>query len=269
MNAHQEFKQLILPRLLATAKKFGFLDCIYSISLYGSRNYRPNKENLEAKSIHLEKQDYDIWIVFKRGSLEEAKWFATELFGTNFSSLPSQPGCILYDKILLRINQRKFLLAPMIVMEECYESLRNTPGGGNEHILIPWYRPRARERPPKVPVCSAKYVWSEFDLQQTYLPEATLWRLMMPVIVNRKSEPSLGTFIECALSGDCFYGDCRKEDELKKNLFLESIQHLQLTDVSPVSDIPSVLYRMLTLEAKAESCFKEVKLQQFSQWLSR
>lgn len=91
----------------------------------------------------------------------------------------------------------------------------------------------------------------------------------MLVIVNRRNDPSLGTFTECALSGDCFYGDCRKEDELKKSLFLEAIRHLRLTETFSVSDIPSVLYGMLTLETKAELCFKEAKLRQFSQWLSK
>ncbi len=269
MDAHQEFRRLILPRILAPAQQLGLLDRICSISLYGSSNYRPNKEDPGMESVHPEKRDYDIWIVFKRDSLEEARRFATKLFGTSFLSLPNQPGCILYDKILLQIQQREFLLAPMIVMEECYEFLWNTPGDENGNILIPWYRPRARERPPIVPVCSAEYEWSEFDLQQTYLPEANLWRLMMPVIVNRKSDPSLGTFVECALSGDCFYGDCRKEDELKKSLFLESIRHFRLTKASLVPDIPSGFYRMLTLEAKAGSRFKEAKLRQFSQWLSK
>ncbi len=269
MDAHQEFRQFILPKLLATAQQLGCLDYICSISLYGSRNYRPDKESLEAESARPEKRDYDIWIVFKRDSLREAKRFATELFGTSFLSLPNQPECILYDKILLRIQQREFLLAPMIVMEECYESLRNTPKNENGHILIPWYRPRARERPPKVPVCSAEYTWSEFDLQQTYLPEANIWRLMMPVIVNGESGSALGTFVECTLSGDCFYGDCRKEDELKKNLFLEAIRQFRLTEALQISDIPSALYRMLTLETKAGPHFKEAKLQQFSQWLSK
>lgn len=266
MNAHQTFKQLILPKLLILAKKLGLLDCIHSISLYGSRNYHPDKE-MESSSP--EKHDYDIWIVFRRGSMEEAKKFATELFETNFSSLPNQQGYILYDKMLLRVEQEEFLIAPMIVMEECYESIRNAPEDKDRNILIPWYRPRARERSPKVPVYSVKHEWSTFDLQQTYLPEVGLWRLMMPVIVNKKSGHSLGTFVECALSGDCFYGDCRKENGLKKNLFFETIRHLQLAEIFPISDIPSALYRMLTLEVKAGPHFKKAMLQRFSQWLSK
>jgi hypothetical protein len=136
--------------------------------------------------------------------------------------------------------------------------------------LLPWYRPRARERPPKVPVCNAEFVWSAFDMQQTYLPDRGLWRLMMPIIVHKEKVAALGTFIECALSGDCFYGDCQKIDELKEKLFRDAITYFGgLSETTGSSNIPSVLYRMMTLEKKAGPQFKEWKIHQFSKWLSR
>lgn len=269
MNTHQIFKVFILPELLAIAERFDIMDSILSISLYGSMNYEPYDDKSKRKNPEPEEQDYDVWIVFKRDCLTEAKEFATGLFGANFKLSPDQSACILYDKIRLQTNLGEFLLAPMIVTEESYGLLQEDSLMPDGNILIPWYRPRARERPPKVPVCSTDLAWSEFDMRQAYLANVGLWRLMMPIIVRKDGLAALGTFVECALSGECFYGDYQKENELKQKLFLSTIRHLRLEKSFVRSDIPSEVYRMMTLETKAGSSFKEKKVRQFSQWLSK
>lgn len=269
MNTHQIFKAFILPRLLTIAKQSGIMDSLLSISLYGSTNYDPYVEKSKTINPELGEQDYDIWIIFKRGCLKEAKEFATGLFGTNFKLAPVQSTCILYDKIRLQTDFDEFLLAPMIVTEESYELLQKDSLTTDGSILIPWYRSRARERPPKVPICSKDFAWSEFDMQQTYLADIGLWRLMMPIIVRQNERATLGTFIECALSGDCFYGDYQKEAKLKQQLLLDTIRHLCIEGSATGLDIPSKVYRMMTLETKTGSTFKKKKIQQFSQWLSK
>lgn len=262
MNMHQIFTVSVLPELLRIVKQSGVVNSLLSISLYGSANYESYERNPRPRSSVSAEQDYDVWIVFKRGHQKETREFATELFGTSFEFLPNQLTYILYDKIRLQTDLGKFLLAPMIATEESYGLLRNNH---STNTLIPWYRLQARGRPPKVPICSRDFVWSEFDMIQTYLSNVGLWRLMMPLIIHQGGSAFLGTFIECALSGDCFYGNHKKEDELKRELFLDATRHLSLGK----TDIPSKMYQMMTLEKKAGPDFKKAKVQQFSQWLSR
>src|SRR3989338_5858727 len=269
MNTHQIFRRLILPKLLATAKRSHVLDSLVSISLYGSANYGYYDEKTSQKEFNSEKSDYDIWIVFERNYLAAAKTFATELFEVSFYLVPNQQVCILYDKTRLQTKDRSLLIAPIIITEDCYEILQENSPGVGDNVLIPWHRPRARERPPRVPICSTDLIWSEFDMLQTYLSETNLWRLMMPAIVYREGVVTLGTFIESVLSGDCFYGDFQRDDQLKKSLFLGTLARLRLEEVSEIENVPLKLYQMMTLATKAGSHFRERKLRQFSQWLSK
>lgn len=264
MNMRQIFAVYVLPQLLRVAGQTGVLDDLLSISLYGSANYEPYESESQLRASGANEQGYDIWIVFRQGHQQEAKKFATGLFGINFNLLHDCLTCVLYDKIRLQTNVGELLLAPMIVMEESYGLLQSDPTRAKGDIFIPWYRPQARGRPPKVPVCSQDLSWSEFDMNQTYLPDIGLWRLMMPLIVRQDRSASLGTFIERALSGDCFYGNHGREDELKRKLFLNAVDHLTVEG----PDIASGIYRMTTLEKKAGPAFKKAKIQQFSQWLS-
>lgn len=268
-STHDVFKRIILSELLAIAERAGVMENISSISLYGSTNYEPYNQSFSPRNPEAGEQDYDIWIVFKRKCLAQAQEFATKLFGVDFKSLQDQSACILYDKIRLRIAGSDFLLAPMLVTEESYELLQGDSMVSKKDVLIPWYRSRARERPPKVPVCCQDHTWSEFDMQQVYLIGAGLWQLMMPIVIHQNGKSSLGTFVECALSGDCFYGDSQKENDLKQNLFFEVIRHLRLQESFSTSDIPSKVYQMMTLCAKVGSNFRARKIDQFSQWLSR
>ena len=169
MNMHRIFKTFILPKLLMIAEQLDAIDSILSISLYGSANYKSYEGKLEPRNSALGKRDYDTWIVFRRGCLTEIKKFATGLFGTNFSLLPNQPEYILYGKIHLQTSLGKFLVTPMIVTEESYGLVQENLLTPDKNILVPWYRPRARERSPKVPICFTNFIWSEFDMQQTYL----------------------------------------------------------------------------------------------------
>lgn len=265
VNMHRIFKAFVLPQLLERAKQVDALNSLLSISLYGSANYGSYESEPRPKDPESGEQDYDIWIVFKRGCQKEARRFATRLLAADFGSLPDRSICILYDKIRLQTDAGTLLLAPMIVPEESYELLQNDSSITGGDILIPWYRPRARGRPPKVPVCSKNLSWSEFDLKQTYLPDIGLWELIMPLISRQNGSVFLGTFIECALSGDCFYGDYKREDELKRKLFLDAIQHLSMEGAG----IASETYKMMTLEKKSGPTFKEAMVLRFSQWLSK
>lgn len=269
MDTHHIFKTFILPTLLAIADQLGVLGNVSGISLYGSANYKPHdRESLTDSSSQWE-SDYDIWIVFKKGCLSESQKFATSLFGVNFSSVPKQEPCILYDKITLEISMDKFLIAPIIITEDCYELLRGNASEVTRDVLLTWYRPRARERPPKVPVCNTEFIWSEFDMQQTYLSDLGLWRLMMPIVIKKGGVATLGTFIESALSGDCFYGDGQQMDEWRGMLIRDAVQYLCLNETLNQPLIPTALYKMMTLESKAGPRFKEWKIQQFSHWLSK
>lgn len=265
MNMRQVFAVYVLPQLLRTAEQTGVLDGLLSISLYGSANYQLYESKLQPRNPKAGERDYDIWIVFRQGHQEEAKNFATKLFGINFNLLPDYLACILYDKIRMQTDIGELLLAPMIVTEECYELLQNDSSLPERDIWVPWYRPQARGRPPKVPVCSKDLSWSEFDMRQTYLPDIGLWRLMMPLIIRQNGSSSLGTFIECALSGDCFYGGHERESGLREKLLFSTARHLSIEG----SDIASEIYQMMTLEKKAGPVFKKARVQQFSQWLSK
>ncbi len=265
MNTRQIFAAHVLPHLLRVAERTGGLDNLLSISLYGSANYEPYESKLQPRAPEANEQDYDVWIVFRQGHQKEARKFATVLFGINFNLLPDYLACILYDKIRLQTNVGELLLAPMIVTEESYKLLQDDSTVPKRDILLPWYRPRARGRPPRVPVCSKDLSWSEFDMKQVYLPDIGLWRLMMPLIIHQDRSASLGTFIECALSGDCFYGDHERERELKGKLLLSAAGYLAVEG----PDIASGIYQLMTLEKKAGPAFKKAKVQQFSQWLSK
>lgn len=269
MDTHHIFKAFILPALLEKADRLGVLEHISSISLYGSANYKSHDSKSLIDDCLQWNSDYDIWIVFKKGRLLESQKFATSLFGVNFSFVPRQEPCILYDKITLGVSGNEFLIAPIIITGDCYELLRGTASETTGDVLLPWYRPRARERLPKVPACNTEFIWSEFDMQQTYLSDLGLWRLMMPIIVQKENLAALGTFIECALSGDCFYGDCQQMDEWKGALIHDAVQHLRLDKILELSLIPTALYKMMTLESKAGPRFKEWKIHQFSEWFSK
>lgn len=261
MNTHQVFKDYILVKLLNFSSKL--IESILSISLYGSANYNPDETKLT------QEKDYDIWIIFKKGHSIEAQEFATKLLKTNFRTLSNQVEFILYKKIIIQTSIGKLLLAPMITTEESYTLINKNLHRRGRNILIPWYRPRARERPPKVPFCFKDFVWSTFDMQQEYLVETNLWRLMLPVIIYHNGSISLGTFVECALSGNCFYGNYQKDDELKQKLFIDTIRRLYLIENTKIENIPSEMYKRLTLANKASPVFKENLINQFSQWLYR
>ena len=263
VNTNEIFQCFILPELLRIAKMVGALEKILSISLYGSANYGSYD-----RSVFTEESDYDIWIIFDRNCLEDVQAFATALFGKVFRLPKERPvACILYDKFRLQTNIGDILLAPMIVMKEAYGLLKREPSLRSSSLSIDWYRSRARERPPRVPVCSTDMVWSEFDMQQAYIDEADIWRLKMPIIIRQEKRFALGTFLECALSGSRFYGDQQKEDRLKEALFLTAIHSLRLTEIVGTDEIPEKFYAMTTLSKKAGQNFKAAKIRQFSQWL--
>jgi len=195
--------------------------------------------------------------------------FATELFGVNFNLVPNQQACILYEKMRLQTKVGSLLIAPIIVTENCYEIFQEKVPRLNEDTLIHWYRPRARERPPRVPICSPDLTWSEFDMLQTYLPDIRLWKLMMPAIAYHDGIVTLGTFLECVLSGDHFYGSKLRVDSLKRNLLIEALKHFHLEELVGFENIPAQLYQMMTVSTKAGPKFKKRKLRQFTQWLSK
>ena len=264
VNTNEIFQCFILPELLRIAKMIGALEKILSISLYGSANYGSYD-----RSVFTEESDYDIWIIFDRDCLDDAQAFATALFGRVFRLPKERPvACILYDKFRLQTNIGDILLAPMIVTKETYGLLEREPSLRSASLSIDWYRSRARERAPRVPVCFTDMVWSEFDMQQAYIDETDIWRLKMPIIIREKERFALGTFLECALSGNCFYGDQQRENRLKKALFLTAIRSFRLHEVIETNEIPGRFYAMMTLNKKARGNFKATKIQQFAQWLS-
>jgi hypothetical protein len=268
MSTHQIFESLIMPELLSIAREVGVLESILCISLYGSANYGWYDKNVQIEK-HLGESDYDIWILFKRGHFKESQVFASKLFKKTFI-LPNNylKSYILYDKLRQQIGHEKFLIAPMIVMEESYDLLKEDEKKSSVTISIPWYRSMPRERSTKVPICFTDFNWLEIDMQQIHVIEANIWKLQMPVIVKQKERIALGTFLECVFSGDCFYGNYERADVLKRMLFLDSIRHLRFEKTMTVDKIPSKMYQMLTLNSKAGPAFKERKVQQFSQWLS-
>ena len=91
----------------------------------------------------------------------------------------------------------------------------------------------------------------------------------MPAIVRSNEQFALATFVECALSEDCFYGDLLRNDTLKKQLLLSITEYLYPIERLRLSNIPELLYQMLTLEKKAGPQFKKEKIRLFSQWLSK
>jgi len=195
--------------------------------------------------------------------------FATELFGVNFDLVPNQQACILYEKTRLQTKAGSLLIAPTIVTENCYEIFQEKDSRIGEDTLIHWYRPRARERPPRVRICSPDLTWSEFDMQETYLPDIRLWRLMMPAIAYRDGIVTLGTFLECVLSGNHFYGNRLRVDNLKRSLLLGTMERLHLEETRRLKSIPAQLYQMMTVATKAGQKFKKRKLRQFTRWLSK
>jgi len=264
MNAHQIFESYILPELINIAEQINVTKHLLSIALYGSSNYDP--EFLKSPEHNLELRDYDIWITFQQEYFRDATKFATKLFDANFTVLTRNQVCILYDKIILKTNIGNFLIAPMIVTEESY-GIFHTSMSNNRSFLIPWYRPRSRERLPVVPICSKELKWSAFDMHQIYLSKLNLWKLLMPALIRQKKIISIGTFVECALSGECFFGNFSRHNELKKILFIDAIKHLHLREYTSTNEIPLAFYQMLTIASKAEAAFKDKILDQFSQWL--
>ncbi len=268
MTSHKTFKKFILPKLIETAQHFQVLENVVSISLYGSANYSNYNQNNGPSTFDPEKSDFDVWIVFNQDRLDCAKIFAKALFGVSFDLIPNTKACILYEKIRIQTNAGLLLIAPMILTENCYLLLENPTCISGKNITIPWYRPRARDRLAKVPICSTSLAWSEFDMLQTYLPNINLWRLQIPVITYQQEIASLGSFLECAFSGDCFYGDHQKENNLKRNLFLNTLTQLYPRKDVVKESIPPTIYQMMTLATKASSTFRKRKLRQFYHWLS-
>ncbi|HBI16880.1 MAG: hypothetical protein UR60_C0004G0004 [Candidatus Moranbacteria bacterium GW2011_GWF2_34_56] len=263
MDKHEIFRIYVLPHLLEKANKAGATDEIVSISLFGSANYRPDAVRPE----QLPEKDFDIWIVMKEGSLQSAQRFASELFGANFIFETSEiKACILYDKFHRKFPIGQLLISPMIVMEESY-SLANENYSQEERndILVPWFRPRSRERVPESIVCSPLLQWMCFDMQQLYVEAMNLWQLMMPIIVTAEGSKFLGTFVECAVTGRFFYGDAERYAALNKKLLESVINHLFLNE----KNIPlAEFYKMLTTSQKAGTEFGENLTKQFASWLN-
>lgn len=263
MDKHAIFRIYVLPHLLEKADKAGAKDDILSISLFGSANYRPDAVRPE----QLPEKDFDIWIVMKKGSLPGAQRFASELFGANFVFKTSEvEACIMYDKFHRKFPIGQLLISPMIVMEESYclaEEISPIEGGD---ILVPWFRPRARERVPESVVCSPLLQWVCFDMQQLYIETINLWKLMMPILITAEGSKFLGTFVECALTGSFFYGDAEKYADINKKLLRSVLNHLFLEEGNVSME---EFYKMLTTSQKAGVEFGEKLTQQFAGWLSK
>lgn len=260
MNMSKKFEDVILPKLLEIAKTTNSTEGILSISLYGSAHYS-SYGNAIHSSLSIE-SDYDIWIIFKTGFEDKAKQFASLLFKKNFSTVQEKNAFILYDKLHLEINRESFLLAPIITTENIYQSL-DTKMGSSE-ILIPWYRSNKRGRDPVVPIRSVQSEWTYFDMQQTYLADLDLWKLLMPLAIPLKKGIALGTFIEGSLTGKFFYGDANKYNYLMKKIARWFVSISNIED----GQIANVLYEMMTVSQKANSTFKDVKIQEINYWLS-
>lgn len=262
MDKHAIFKIYVLPYLLEKAEQAGATNEILSISLFGSANYRPDAVRPE----QLPEKDFDIWIVMEKGSLQDAQKFASALFKVNFIfDKTSEEACILYDKFHRKFPIGQLQISPMIVMEEAYCLTEKITLSEEGDILVPWFRPRARERVPESLVCSPLLQWTCFDMQQLYVETINLWKLMMPILTTTEGSRFLGTFVECALTGSFFYGDFERYNNINRKLLQNITKHLFLEkgNVSMVE-----FYKMLTTSQKAGVEFREKLTQQFTSWLN-
>lgn len=265
MDMLKTFQKVILPYLCGVIERSGAREGIFSISLYGSANYSSYRDVLPPRSSS-EEQDYDIWIIFKRGYANEAKKLATVLFGASFMAVKETDTFILYDKVRWISLQGEFLLAPIIAMENSYDLLQ---GVGSEPILIPWYRPKERGRSPVVPVRNAYSEWRNFDMRQRYLPDINLWQLMMPLALPMPEGLGLGTFIEGSITGRLLYGDVRAHNQVLKRLMTWFVAEAKLDAGKDTREISELLYEMLTISSKAGKNFRSYKLQEISDWISK
>lgn len=261
----ETFQKGILPHLQEVLEKSGAREGILSISLYGSANYSSYKDILPPRNSS-EEQDYDIWIIFKRGYANEAKNFATALFGANFMTVKETDTFILYDKLHWISSQGGFLLSPIITMENSYDLPQEV---GPEPILIPWYRPRERGRAPIVPVRSERSQWQYFDMRQKYIEDIGLWQLMMPLVVPMSEGLGLGTFIEGSITGRLLYGDAVAHNQTLKQLMIWFVAEAKLDAGKDTMEISELLYEMLTVSLKAGKNFRSHKLQEISDWISK
>ncbi len=261
----ETFQKVILPYLRGVIGKSGGREGILSISLYGSANYSSYQDVLSPRNSS-EEQDYDIWIIFKKGYANEAKKFATALFGVSFMTIKETETFILYDKLRWTSSQGEFLLAPIITMESSYDLLQ---GVGSEPILIPWYRPKERGRAPIVPVRSERSQWQYFDMRQRYIEDIGLWQLMMPLVVPIPEGLGLGTFIEGSITGRLLYGDAVAHNQVLKQLMTWFVAEAKLGTGKDTGEISELLYEMLTVSLKAGKNFRSHKLQEISDWISK
>jgi len=265
MKSKDIFHKFILPELLKVAEKFKITDSILSISLYGSSNYSCFDNGISLNCLRGE-SDYDIWILFRKNEHHKAMTYATIVLGENFMSTVEEKNFVLYNKFHIK-KMGPLLVAIMITIENCHDLLQKKLMLERRSISISWFRPRARERPPVVPVCSVDKNWLIFDMKQEYLKNLNLWKLTMPAIVFERSQLFLGTFIECSLTGHCFFGKPEEDSLAKKELFINAIEILGLRQME-YSKIPAHFYSMLTLEKKAGPLFKREIIEKFFQWLS-
>jgi len=261
----EKFQSFILPYLLRVAERANCTEGILSISLYGSANYSCYEDILPARKIGDEEPDYDIWIIFKKGYSGIAKSFATDLLGTSFLEVENAHSFILYDKLYWEHKGKKFLLAPIITMENVHHlSLK---ARGNKTILVPWYRPRKRDREPIVPIRTKNSTWQSFDLKQHYIENLNLWQLMMPVTVPLSGEIALGTFLEGSLTAKFFYGDEQRHSQLMEHLIKWFIKMIHLENFSK-AEAAECVYQMMTLSRKAGDNFRKYQIQRLLAWLS-
>lgn len=265
MNMLETFQKVILPHLCDVIEKIGAREGILSISLYGSANYSSYRDTLPPRNSS-EEQDYDIWIIFKKGYANVAKKFATALFGASFMTVKETDTFILYDKLRWISSQGEFLLAPIITIESSYTLLQ---GVGSEPIIIPWYRPKERGRAPIVPVRSEHSQWQYFDMCQRHIQDIDLWQLMMPLVVPNPEGLGLGTFIEGSITGRLFYGDAVAHNQLLKQLMTWFVAEAKLDTGKDTGEISELIYEMLTVSLKAGKNFRSHKLQEISGWISK
>lgn len=257
-----QFESIVLPHLLNVAEWTLCKNDILSISLYGSANYT-SFQNISSSSV--QESDYDIWIIFKEGAQSEAKKFASSLFQKDFTCIPRDSPCILYDKFLFDHQGKTFLLAPIITTEETYHYIDSK--NNREELVIPWYRCRQRDRDPIVPIKGVASPWQSFDMQQTYLTKIDLWRLSMPVIVPIEKTVALGTFIEGSLTGSLFWGNNK---HLLKNLTVWFADISRLRDYSgDLLSMASDIYQTMTVSLKAGDAFSDHKIREISGYLSQ
>lgn len=261
MDKHAIFKIYVLPYLLEKAQEADAKDDILSISLFGSANYRPDAVRPE----QLPEKDFDIWIVMKSGTLKSAQKFATKLFGTNFVfDAPEMSACILYDKFYRKFPIGQLMISPMIAMEESYHLTDEILPTENVNVVIPWFRPRARERVPEVVAYSPLLQWIYFDMQQTHIEEFNLWRLMMPILIANDGSKFLGVFVECALTGKLFYGDEKRYATINGRLLRGILRHFFLEENVPMEEFS----RMLTTSQKAGVEFEKKITQRLTDWVN-